>query len=107
MIGEDEPVPVILPGEEVTVYDVIEEPPVALEVNVTETLLAVTIVAVPIVGACGTDVGVTEFEDDDSGEFPFVPFALTVYVRDVPTVSETVSGLEAPLAVCPLLDVAV
>jgi hypothetical protein len=54
VIGEDVPVPVILPGEEITVYPVIAPPPM-LEgaVKVTDAEASPP-VAVPIVGASGT-----------------------------------------------------
>jgi len=49
-IGLEDPVAVIFPGEEVTVYPVMLEPPVAPAVNVTDAC-AFELVAVPIVGA--------------------------------------------------------
>ena len=57
LIGLDDPVPVSPPGELVTVYPVILEPPVLLRVK---GILAVVpdLVTVPIVGAPGTVVGV-------------------------------------------------
>ena len=36
VIGLDKPVAVMLPGDEVTVYPVIDEPPVAPAVNATD-----------------------------------------------------------------------
>jgi hypothetical protein len=54
VIGEDEPVPVKPPGDEVTVYPVIAPPPVltgAVKVTVADEEPAE---AVPIVGALGT-----------------------------------------------------
>jgi hypothetical protein len=56
VIGEDVPVPVILPGEEITVYPVIAPPPTlegAVKVKDTDVPLATE--AVPIVGASGTN----------------------------------------------------
>jgi hypothetical protein len=47
----------VIPEDEVTVYPVIAEPPVAPAVNVTEAVPSPA-VAVPIVGACGTVVAV-------------------------------------------------
>jgi hypothetical protein len=52
VIGLDEPVPVILPGLEVTVNDVAVGPE-AEGVKVTLALVPFTTVAVPIVGALG------------------------------------------------------
>jgi hypothetical protein len=57
VIGEEDPVPVNPPGEEVTVYPVIADPPVWPAVNVTDAAPLLnerdvpTSVAVPIVGA--------------------------------------------------------
>jgi hypothetical protein len=52
--GEDEPVPVMPPGDEVTVYPVIAPPPVlAGAVKVTDTVPLPAVVAVPMVGASG------------------------------------------------------
>ena len=77
VIGLDEPVPVMLPGEEVTVYPVIDDPPVAPAVNVTEAC-AFPPVAVPIVGACGTVVAVTPDEAELAEEVPYGLVADTV-----------------------------
>ena len=66
-----------------------------------------TLVAVPIVGACGTVVGVTELEAEDAVEVPLAFVAVTVYVRAVPTASEIEMGLVEPVAVPPLDDVTV
>jgi hypothetical protein len=55
-IGLDAPV-FVAPEDDVTVNPVIEEPPVAPAVKVTEALPSPA-VAVPIVGACGTVVAV-------------------------------------------------
>jgi hypothetical protein len=55
VIGEDEPVPVRPPGEEITVYPVIAPPPTTEgAVKATDTDVALATVAVPIVGALGT-----------------------------------------------------
>lgn len=57
VMGEEEPVAVIPPGEEVTLYPVIGDPPsLAGAVKVTEAE-ALAAVAVPIVGAPGTVAG--------------------------------------------------
>ena len=53
-IGEDDPVAVMLPGDDVTVYVVIDELPVSDgAVNVTLAAVPLVAVAVPIVGAPG------------------------------------------------------
>jgi hypothetical protein len=56
VIGEDEPVPVAPPGEAVTVYEVIGNLLKLGAVNVTDAL-ASPAVAVPMVGAVGTPLG--------------------------------------------------
>jgi hypothetical protein len=59
VIGEEAPVPVILPGLDVTVYPVIAEPPSLVEaVNVTEAVVAPVAVAVPITGILGAVLGI-------------------------------------------------
>jgi len=74
------PVPVILPGFEVTVYPVIAEPPsLAGAVNVTVARVFPA-VAVPIVGAPGTVEGVTGFEAELAGPVPLAFVAVTVKV---------------------------
>ena len=58
-MGEAPPLALMPPGEDVTVYDVIGEPPLeAGAVNVT-VACPLPAVAVPIVGAPGTAPGVT------------------------------------------------
>jgi hypothetical protein len=53
-------VPVILPGEETAVYEVMTDPPLlAGAVKETVAVLVPVAVAVPIVGAPGIDVAVT------------------------------------------------
>ena len=66
-------------------------------------------VAVPIVGVSGTDAGVTELDAEDAVDVPLIFTAVTVYVRAVPepTVSDTVIGLVALVAVLPDEEVAV
>jgi hypothetical protein len=59
VIGDDAAVPVILPGLEVAVYTVIAEPPSSVgAVNVTDADDAPDCVAVPMVGAPGTVLGI-------------------------------------------------
>jgi hypothetical protein len=55
VIGEDVPVPVIPPGDEIAVYPVIAPPPtLAGAVKVKDTDVPLATEAVPIVGASGT-----------------------------------------------------
>ena len=69
-----------LPGFEVTVYPVIAEPPLLTDaVNIT-VAWAFPAEAVPIVGAPGTVVGVTEFEGELAALFPIAFVAVTVKV---------------------------
>ena len=81
VIGLAVPVPVIPPGLEVTVYPVMARPPLLDGTpNVTEAW-AFPFVAVPIVGASGTVVGVTEFEGGElAGPVPIAFVAVTVKV---------------------------
>lgn len=54
MIGEDAPFTVIFPGDDVTVYPVIADPPVAGAVNATEIAPAVEVLEATIfVGESG------------------------------------------------------
>jgi hypothetical protein len=82
------------------VYPVIADPPLlAGAVNAT-IVCALPAVAVPIVGAPGTDEGVTEFDAVLAGLFPLAFVAITVKVYAVPLVSPvTVMGLAEPFAV--------
>jgi hypothetical protein len=80
VIGLVVPVPIILPGLEVTVYPVIAEPPLLPgAVNVTEACVFPN-EAVPIVGAPGTVDGVTEFEAELATLVPMAFVAVTVKV---------------------------
>ena len=77
------PVPVILPGLEVTVYPVIAEPPSLTGAENITDAWAFPAVAVPIVGAPGTvegATGVTEFEAELATLFPTAFVAVTVKV---------------------------
>jgi hypothetical protein len=53
------------------------EPPVAFAVYVT-VAEAAPAVAVPIVGACGTDIGVADADEDDAVDVPLALVAVTV-----------------------------
>ena len=80
-------VPVIPPGFDVAVYEVIAEPPLeAGAVNATVADVAPVAVTAPIVGAPGKP-GVTDADASDKDEPPiwFVVFTLNVYA--VPAVS--------------------
>jgi hypothetical protein len=73
-------VAVFAPGNEVTVYPVIAEPPVlAGGVQVAEAD-ALAAVAVPMVGASGTVAGVTELDAADAAPMPAALMARTVKV---------------------------
>jgi hypothetical protein len=100
------PEAVIDPGEEVVVKEVIAEPPVALAEKVTDAV-PLPAVAVPIVGACGTDADSTELLELDAPDVPLALVAVTVNVYELPTVREIVIGLAPPVAVPPPDDVAV
>jgi hypothetical protein len=76
---------------------VIADPPVAPAVNVNEADDSPP-VAVPIVGACGTVVGVIADDDEELEEVPLVLVAVAVNVYSVPTNRPvTVTGLEDPV----------
>jgi len=79
VIGEDAPLTVRPPGEEVTVYPVIEDPPVFVGAEkLTEALPLLAVAAIPV-GVPGTVVvGVTAAEalEELPAPFPFV--AVTV-----------------------------
>ncbi len=80
VIGEVPPVAVIPPGEDVTVYEVIAEPPFetgALKVTVTCPL---PWVAVPMIGASGTVAGTTELLVPEEILVPYTFVAVTVKV---------------------------
>ncbi len=80
VIGDDPPVPVNPPGEEVTVYPVIAVPPLltgAVKDTVADPLPAT---AETLVGALGTMLGVTELDALEAVEFPAAFVATTVKV---------------------------
>ena len=80
VMGEAAPLAVMPPGEDVTVYDVIGDPP--LEAGGVKVTLACPSPASarPIVGASGTASGVTLFEGADCGPVPMALVAVTVKV---------------------------
>jgi hypothetical protein len=97
----------VRPEDDVAVYPVIVEPPVAPAVNGTDTTPEEPPEAVPIVGACGTVEGVTEEDALEAEDVPLAFVAVTVYVRAVPTASAMVIGLDEPVAVLPEEEVTV
>jgi hypothetical protein len=100
--GEAPPVAVKPPGLDVTVYEVIAEPPLETGgVNVT-VACPLPPVAVPIVGASGTVAGVTELLVAEAILVPIAFVAVTVKVYAVPFVKPvTVIGEEPPVPVKP------
>jgi hypothetical protein len=101
VIGEDPP-DAVCPPLEVTVYEVIAEPPVlpgALKVIVASPLPAV---AVPMVGAPGVVAGVTAPLALEAVLVPMVLVAFTVKVYAVPLLNPViVMGDEPPYATKP------
>jgi len=99
--GLEDALCVVVAGLEVTEYPVIEEPPVALAENGTDTVVPVPpSVAEPIVGACGTVLGTTEEEELEATEVPLAFVAVMVYVLAVPKFDSVIEiGLEVPVAV--------
>ena len=90
------------PGEDVTVYEVIAEPP--LDTGAENVIVASPFprVAVPIVGASGVVAGTTELLVPEETLVPCALVAVTVNVYVVPFVKPvTVSGDEPPVAVNP------
>jgi hypothetical protein len=79
-------VAVMLPGDEVTVYKVIGEPP--LDAGAFQVMLACPFPAVATTpaGELGTVTGVMEFDDPDAGLVPTLSVAVTVNVYSVPLV---------------------
>lgn len=83
-------------------------PPVALAVTGTDAeqvdpkATPVTFVGDPIVGVCGTDVAVAEFDAVDAKELPYPFVAVTVKVNAVlDGIPVTTTGVEDPLAEYP------
>jgi hypothetical protein len=103
VIGEEAPDAVRPPGEEVTVYPVIADPPVlvgAVKLTVALPLLTVAEMLVGTPGAIGA--GVTADDAIEAVPVPTELVATTVKVYAVPLVSPvTVIGDEAPVAVRP------
>ena len=114
-MGLDDPVAVMLPGIEVTIYPVTVLPPFmagAVKLTVAEVSPAV---AVMPVGAPGTVIelvmeldGIMLFEAAEAGPVPMSLAAVTVKVYGIPLVSPgMLIGLAGPVAVSPRDDVTV
>jgi hypothetical protein len=102
VIGVVAPVPVKLPGCEVTVYEVIGLPPLLPGAAKETEACALPPVAVAAVGASGTVAGVTAEEAEEAEPVPTLLVAVTVKVYDVPLVRpETTIGEVAPVPVKP------
>jgi hypothetical protein len=102
VIGELPPVPVNPPGLEVTVYEVIAEPP--FDPGAENVIVASPLprVAVPIDGAPGTVSGTTELLVAEAMPVPTSFVAVTVNVYVVPFVSPVITiGELPPVAVIP------
>jgi hypothetical protein len=85
----------------VTVYPVILALPVEPGAeNVTDAVVEVGDVAVPIVGAAGAE-NTRELDALDAADVPLSFVAVTVYVRVPATVSVITIGLEAPVLLKP------
>jgi len=80
VIGDAGPVAVIPPGDEVTVYDVIGEPPVDAGAVKVTVACALPPVAVPITGGPAVAAAVTEFEGTEAAPVPTALVAVTVKV---------------------------
>lgn len=101
---------VLLPGLDVTVYDVIALPPFETGAEkLTLALVLLTATTAPIVGAPGTVASITLLEAPDAAPVPIALLATTVNVYAVPGVRVVmVIGFVAPTAVNPPgLDVTV
>ena len=70
VMGLDAPEAVMLPGVDVTVYEVMGLPPFEAGGVKLTVACALPAVAVPIVGAPGTVAGVTLLEGTDAGPVP-------------------------------------
>jgi hypothetical protein len=79
VIGEEDPDVVAPPGDAVTVYPVIADPPVAFAVKAIEAFESPGVTLL-IVGACGTVVAVTAVLADEAADVPYALDAVTVYV---------------------------
>ena len=102
VIGDELPLAVSPPGLDVTVYEVIAEPPLDPGAEKVTTASPLPRVAVPMVGAPGVVAGVAALLALDALPVPTSFVAVTLNVYAVPLVRPvTVSGELAPLAVNP------
>ena len=103
VIGDEGPVAVRPPGEEVTVYPVIADPPVfvgAVKLTVALPLLTVALIPVGVPGAVAA--GLTAEDALEAVPVATELVAMTVKVYAVPLVRPvTVIGEDAPVAVRP------
>jgi len=98
------------PGDAITVYPVIAEPPLLAGAVQVTTAEAFPGVADTAVGAPGTVLGVTAALGDDAGEVPAALVAVTVNVYAVPLVRPVTVAVVAPVVVAvlpPGLEIAV
>ena len=101
-IDDDPPVDVNPPGLDVTVYEVIVDPP--FEIGGVNVIVACPLppVAVPIVGASGVVAGVIVFVAPDAVLVPTEFVAVTVKLYELPFVRPvTTIGDEPPYAINP------
>ena len=77
--GLDEPVAVKFPGLDVTVYPVIDDPPVPFAENATDTCAFPPVTDV-ILGAAGTVVAVIALLADEAADVPYTLEAVAVKV---------------------------
>jgi hypothetical protein len=103
--GEEVPLALNPPVDDVTVYPVIVAPPLFVGATKDTIAWALPPTAVGAAGAFGTVAGVTELDWVLETELPILFVATTVNVYAVPFVNpSTVRGEEAPLAVNPPVD---
>ncbi len=95
------------PSEDAQVYEVIADPPLLGAVQDTVSK-STPVVAVGAEGVAGTVVTVTAADGSEAAEVPAALVAVTVNVGAAEeAIPVTVSGEDAPVAVCPVLAVTV
>ena len=107
LMGEEAPVAVSPPGEDVTVYEVMGEEPGLAGAVKTTVAVPLDAVAETAVGAPGTipEKGVTGALGAENGPVPIALVAVTVKVYGVPFVRPvTVMGEDAPDTMMPSGD---
>src|SRR4051794_5089833 len=101
-MGEAARVAVMPPGAELTVYEVIAEPPFERGAANVTSACVLPAAAIGSVGAPGRVAGVTLFEGADASPVPTALVAVTVNVYAVPLVSPlTMMGEAVPPALLP------